>query len=317
MKNPLITAFAGFAFVILFQPLSAQNIHHSPPTTAGVIIGHDSVTVDKQDPKEVRKSHFDGGISYLNNDVYLGRKDSSLLPYYIPVLTYYHKSGIYLSAYMNYLKNSEESRIDLITLEAGYVFGSGNYDGQVNVSKFIYSGESTNIASEIQATVGFQNGYDFGFIKPALTINLNVGSKIDYLGSFSLQHSYSGFQDKLEFTPTFTVNGGTQNYYDSYYKNKRYSNSNKGKNGSGGGATVSGSVADPASFKILDYEASVPFSYTINKLVINFTPTYAVPLNPATINISTKQSGGGSSNTTETENLSSTFYWEAGVVFHF
>jgi hypothetical protein len=132
-----------------------------------------------------------------------------------------------------------------------------------------------------------------------------------------LQHSYSGFQDKLEFTPTFTVNGGTQNYYDSYYKNKRYSNSNKGKNGSGGGSTVTGSVADPASFKILDYEASVPFSYTINKLVINFTPTYAVPLNPATININTKQSSGGSSNTTETENLSNTFYWELGVVFHF
>jgi hypothetical protein len=217
---------------------------------------------------------------------------------------------------MNYLKNSESSRIDLITLEAGYIFSSGNYDGQLTISKFIYNSQSTNVASDIQATIGYQNGFDIGFIKPTFEINFNIGSKIDYLGSFGLQHSYSGFHKKLEFTPTVIVNGGTQNFYDSYYKNKRYSNSNKGKSQSGG-TTVIGSVANPSSFKLLDYEASVPFSYTINKLVINFTPTYAVPLNPATLNINTKQSNGTSSNTTETEILSSSFYWAAGIVFHF
>ena len=315
MRKALAFAFILFAVIFISRPSSAQNIHHSSPgkPIPAVIVQHDSITVDKDELK-VKKSHFDGGISYLNNDVYLGRKDSSILPYFIPVLSYYHKSGIYFSAYMNYLKNSEESRIDAITLEAGYVFGSGNYDGQLNVSKYVYNSQSTNIASEIQAGFGFQNGYDFGFIKPSLEINLNFGSKIDYLGSFALQHSYSALHDRLEFTPTLTVNGGTQNYYDSYYKNKRYSNSKKGP---GGGSTVTGSVANPSSFRILDYEASVPFSYTINKLVINFTPTYAVPLNPATINIDTKQSSGGSSSKTETENLSNSFYWALGIVFHF
>jgi hypothetical protein len=318
MKKASPIVFIVFACFIISQPLSAQNIHNSTQRTAssGVIIRHDSITVEKDSLKVIRKSHFEGGISYLNNDVYLGRKDSSVLPYYIPVLSYYDKSGFYFTASMNYLKNSESSRIDLITLEAGYIFSSGNYDGQLNVSKYVYSSQSTNVASEIQATVGYQNGFDFGFIKPTLEINLNVGSKIDYLGSFGLQHSYSGFHDKLEFTPTFAINGGTQNYYDSYYKNKRYSNSNKGK-GQSGGATVTGSVANPASFRILDYEASVPLSYTINKLVINFTPTFAVPLNPATININTKQSNGTSSNKTETENLSNSFYWSVGFVYHF
>ncbi|HET7003598.1 MAG TPA: hypothetical protein VFI33_19890 [Puia sp.] len=318
MKKAPRIVFIIFMFVIIIQSLTAQNIHDSnqKKSTRVVINSHDSVMVNDAGLKEIKKSHFEGGISYLNNDVYLGRKDSSVLPYFIPVLSYYHKSGLYFSVYLNYLKNSEESRIDLITLEAGYTFNSGNYDGQINVSKFVYNSQSTNVASEIQATVGYQNGFDVGFIKPTLEINLNFGSKIDYLGSFGLQHSYFGLHNKLEFTPTFTINGGTQNYYDSYYKNKRYSNSAKQK-GQSGGTTVIGSVVNPSSFRILDYEASVPFSYTINNLVINFTPTYAVPLNPATININTKQSNGSSSNKTETENLSNSFYWSAGIVLHF
>jgi hypothetical protein len=318
MKTTPLIVLIVFACLIIFQPLSAQNIYDSTQkkATPAVIIRHDSIIVDKEDLKEIKKSHFEGGISYLNNDVFLGRKDSSALPYFIPVLSYYHKSGLYLSVNMNYLKNSEASRIDLITFEAGYSFSSGNYDGQLNISKFVYSSQSTNVASEIQATAGYQNGFDFGFIKPTLEINLNFGSKIDYLGSFGLQHSYSGFHNKLEFTPTLTVNGGTQNYYDSYYKNKRYSNSSSGK-GQSGGSTIIGSVANPSSFRLLDYEASVPFSYTMDKLVINFTPTYAVPLNPATININTKQSNGSTSSKTETENLSNSFYWSVGIVFHF
>jgi hypothetical protein len=70
----------------------------------------------------------------------------------------------------------------------------------------------------------YQNGYDLGFIKPDLDINLSFGNKTDYTGSFSLEHGFTVLRNKLEFTPTLTVNGGTQNYYDSYYKNKRYSN---------------------------------------------------------------------------------------------
>ena len=174
------------AFTFSIQNISAQFVKDSTKRkqVSTVIIQQDSITVNKDILKEIKKSHFEGGISYLNNDVYLGRKDSSMLPYYIPFLSYYHKSGLYFSVYMNYLKNSEASRIDLVTLEAGYVFSSGNYDGQVNVSKFLYNSQSTNISSEIQATAGIQNGYDFGFIKPNLDINLSFGNKIDYTGSF-------------------------------------------------------------------------------------------------------------------------------------
>ena len=215
---------------------------------------------------------------------------------------------------MNYLKNSEESRIDVITVEAGYIFNSGKYDGQLSLSKFIYNAQSTNISSDIQTTLSFQNGFDAGFIKPTLDINLNIGTKIDFLGSFGLQHSFSGVHNRLEFTPILIVNGGTQNFYDSYYKNKRFSN-NKGQNSHTGGTFISGSVSNAGSFKILDYEASVPFSYAINKLVINFTPTYAIPINPASIDIQTKQSNGTSGSKFIVENNSNSFYWTIGLTY--
>ncbi len=43
----------------------------------------------------MRESHFEAGISYQSNDVYLGRKDSTVLPYIIPAFSYYHLSGLY------------------------------------------------------------------------------------------------------------------------------------------------------------------------------------------------------------------------------
>jgi hypothetical protein len=317
MKNLPLILVISFIFTCSTQNISAQSVKDSAQRKriTQVIIQHDSIMVDKDDLKEIKKTRVETGLSYQNNDVYLGRKDSTVLPYYIPFLSYYHKSGLYFSVHLNYLKNTEASRVDLVTMEAGYVFGSGNYDGQVNVSKFFYNSQSTSVSSEIQAGFEYQNGYDFGFIKPNLDINLNFGNKIDYTGSFSLEHGFTALHKKLEFTPTLTVNGGTQNFYDSYYKNKRYSNNKNNKNIQNGVSTITGSVVNPSSFKILDYEASMPFSYTIKNLVINFTPTYSIPLNPALINIHTGQSNGTSSNQVISENLTNTIYWTIGITF--
>jgi hypothetical protein len=303
-------------FAVGFQYLHAQSVTDTThkKQAFGAIVSTDSLLVK---PVKKVKSRLEGGISYLNNDVYLGRKDSSILPYFIPALSYYHKSGLYFSASLNYLKNAESSRVDLVTLEGGYIFTKGKYDGQLNISKLIYNSQSTLVSSEIKASAGFQNGFDFGFIKTTLNLGLEFGTKTDYSGSFGLEHGFTGFHEKLEFTPTFCMNAGTQNFYDNYYKNKRYSNRKNGRGAGNAGTAVIGSLVNPSNFKILDYEASVPFSYTIKKLVINFTPTYAIPVNPALINVQTSQSGGGSTNNTITEHLTNTFYMSVGITYRF
>ena len=92
-----------------------------------------------------KKSYLAAGLSFLNNNVYLGRKDSVNIPYIIPDLAYYFKSGFYLEGSLSYVISSSQSRIDLATFEAGYRFTAKNYSGEATASKFFYNSQSTNV----------------------------------------------------------------------------------------------------------------------------------------------------------------------------
>ena len=263
--------------------------------------------------RPVKKSHFETSLNYQSNDVYLGRKDSSVLPYFIPEFSYYHKSGIFISASLYYLKNQTSSRIDLVTIDAGYHFNTGNYDGQLTITKYFYNSQSTSVTSEISASAEYQSGYDFGFMKTTFTGTLNLGNKPDFAGLLGLEHRFSLIENKLDITPTFAVAASTQNYYSDYYKSRRYTI--KRKTGTTQTATenISGTVVNASSFKILDYEPNMPIEYTIGKCVISFIPTYSIPVNPALVDIQTTKANGTIVNRTKTEQLENTFYWTLGI----
>jgi hypothetical protein len=263
------------------------------------------------------KSHFEAGISFQSNDVYLGRKDSAVLPYYIPEITFYHKSGLYATASLNYLKNETDSRIDLVTLEAGYIFNTGNYDGQFSASKYFYNSQSTSITSEIKGSFAYQNSYQLGFIRPTLTLTLNVGSRLDFAGLFGLEHTFYMLEDKLDFTPTFAFSGSTQNYYNDYYRKRAYTIKRKGQPAQTGIASITGTVINASEFKILDYEPTLPINYKIGKCAINFSPTYSIPVHPATIAVQSVRDDGTIINRTRLEKIDNTFYWTLGVMFMF
>lgn len=263
------------------------------------------------------KSHFEAGISYQSNDVYLGRKDSTILPYLIPEFNYYHKSGLYVSASLNYLKNSTVSRIDLVTLEGGYIFTTGSYDGQFTVSKYFYNSQSTSVTSEIKASVAYQNSFDLRFIKPTFTATINMGTKIDFAALFGFEHSFYLLDDKLDFTPTFAFSGSTQNYYSDYYRKRVYSIKKKGQPVQSGIASITGTILNASAFKILDYEPTIPINYKIGKVVLNFSPTYSIPVHPATIAVQSVRDDGTTINRTRLEKIDNTFYWTLGVSFLF
>ena len=81
------------------------------------------------------KSYFEAGLSYLNNNVYQGRHDSLRIPYLIPSIKYYNKSGFYAGASVSYLSSPQDSRVDLFALEAGYAFTKNKFSGLVSVDK--------------------------------------------------------------------------------------------------------------------------------------------------------------------------------------
>lgn len=261
------------------------------------------------------KSYFSLGMSYLSNSVYNGRKDSLATPYLTPSLGYYDKSGFFVSGSLSYLMRSGSSRIDLFSLEAGYDFTIKKFDGEIAVSKSFYNDSSTNVKSQISASVYASGGYDLGFIKPSFDAAVDFGSATDFMLGLGLEHSFYAANDNLEITPTFMANGSTQNYYGSYYNKRRVG----GKRKTGGIVyDVSAVVENASQFKMLDYELSLPLHYTMNKFGFSITPVYAIPVNPAVVTITRVQEGTGITKTrSSVESISSSFYCSFGITWQF
>lgn len=266
--------------------------------------------------KHKKHSFLDAGLTFQSNDVYLGRKPANTLPYYIPSLSFYHKSGFYISTTLDYVKNSTISRIDLFAVDAGYLFTAHKYDGMVTVSKYFYNSQSTNLTSTIQSSVAWQNSYDLGFVKPSLTVTLNLGGKLDEEARFELGHTFSFFHDNLDLTPTLAAAGSTLNYYD-YYQQRIYKIKKKQKVVRTGTADVTTSVVHASTFRIMDYEPAMPIEYTLGKCTISFTPTYTIPVNAATIAAHSVRDNGTVIDNTTTEKIGNSFFFTLGVDFLF
>jgi hypothetical protein len=188
---------------------------------------------------------------------------------------------------------------------------------QFTASKYFYNSQSTSVTAEIKASFAYQNSYDLGFIKPTFTGTLNMGSKLDFAAIFGLEHTFYLDDNKLDFTPTFAAGASTQNYYNEYYKKRRYTIKRKGQVTQTGIASISGTVLNASSFKLLDYEPTLPINYRIGKCTINFSPTYSIPVHPAIVAIQAVRDDGTVINRTRSENIENTFYWTLGVNIQF
>src|SRR5690348_14066239 len=79
------------------------------------------ISVFAQDSLDEKKtSYLKISGEYLSDNVYNGRKDSTVIPYLTPSVGYYHKSGLFLVASASWL--STEHRLDELTFQGGYSF---------------------------------------------------------------------------------------------------------------------------------------------------------------------------------------------------
>jgi hypothetical protein len=306
-----------FLTVIPIISLLCISQTRAQSTNNSVIIKSDTVkivTVPSDDSVR-KKSHFTASLEFQSNDVYMGRQDSSALPYFIPTFGYYAKSGLFVSASVNYLSTMDISRIDLFTINAGYLFAKGNYDGTFTLSKYFYNSQSTSVTSEIQGSVNYDNGYDFGFLRTSLSLNLNIGSQADFAAEFGIEHTIHAQHDKLEITPTLTAGASTQNFYSDYFK-KKLGIQRAGKKSSGSGS-ISGTIPNANAFKLLAYQASLPIAYATGKLKFSFTPYYSIPLNAALVDLHMVSGGGQVVDKSQAESIANTFWWTAGVSINF
>ncbi|HEV3222305.1 MAG TPA: hypothetical protein VGZ90_05470 [Puia sp.] len=263
-------------------------------------------------------SHLQLNVVYESNSVYLGRPDSTVLPLVTPEISYIFKSGFEIDFNVGINVQGPSPQVNSYTLDVSYSFNPGNYSGSVTLSGFNYSPHSGSPNASNKGSLEYDNSYNFNFIQPGLNLTWSFGSsKPDYQVSFSLQHEFDFLNNgNLSLTPTATMNASTQNAYNSYYQNKRFSIPRHGKPPLPANVTVSGEVLNSGKFQIMDYEFSAPVGFTASKWSFNFTPTYAVPVNPADIKLTTKINNQ-TFNKTYKESLLNVFYFQVGVTFAF
>ncbi|HEY5369435.1 MAG TPA: hypothetical protein VIJ75_10610 [Hanamia sp.] len=295
MKEIYRCLFVCAAFFCLFPNVKAQDS-----------------TLSDLFPQE---SYFEAGLSYLSNSVYLGRHDSSRIPYLTPSFSYYNKSGFYASGYVSYLNSKGISRIDHVEFDAGYIFTAHKFSGEVYAAKDFYNSQSINVKSETEGSLNGSLSYDFGFIEPVLKEGIVIEKTNDYYAEVGLEHSFFLADDNFEITPTFFINASTQNYYNLYYTKRKYSAKNTNRRGPG--TIIKAYLPNASEFKIMDYEFSLPLDYSAGKFIFDLNPTLADPVNPNIVVTTTTPPSGISTTKTRTEKLSSIFYWSVSITYSF
>jgi len=304
------------------NPAVLRNSYRTTPVVSDSLLLKDSSIIKKDTAKQVANSdssaptpsHLELNLVYQSNDVNNGRKDSTVIPTITPKISYIFQSGFEIDLSVGYNVHEPSPQVNQYTLDGSYSFNPGNYSGSVTLSGFIYSKSSGSVTSEQRGSLAYSSSYSFSFIQPSVNLTWTFGNHIpDYQVSPALQQQFN--IGNLNITPTVTMNAATQNSYNSYYQNRRFNIPRSGKP-LPDSVTLSGEVLNSDKFQILDYEFSAPINFTAGNWTFNFTPTYAMPINPADIK-ATITTNHISKSVNYKETLPNTFYWQIGVTYDF
>lgn len=259
------------------------------------------------------ESFFLTDVSFINDAVFMGRRDSIAAPYIYPSFSYFDKSGFFADASLSYLTNSDENRIDLFLVSAGYLFEKKKFTAGFSGTAYFYNEDSYNVRSE---TVGDLSGflsYDLKVAEASVLAStfFNKGNSADIFIGLMLDRTFYNQNQKFMANPSLTVYAGSQYFYQEYYKTSRLGN-RKG-NGSGAGISMPSSAAEVeiievSKFQLLNIAVGLPVQYQHKHFIFSFSPVLALPQSSATI---------VSADTLIKEELESTFYFSAGISYWF
>ena len=276
------------------------------------VVGQNEIdTIQKL--KETDSSYVSIALNYISDAVFMGRKDSITAPYLYPLVTYRHKSGFYASGSFSYLTKSNESRIDLFLVSAGYDFTVKKFSGDFSLTKYFFNKDSYNVISEVEADLTAAISYDFNVINLGLTSSLyvNSGSGSDFFLASEISHDFISSNNKFQISPNAGIYLGSQNFYEEYYMTSRFGNGGRGQGQGSGGATetiTTVSIEESEKFNLMAIEFSLPMWYVDKQLTVSFLPMFVLPQSEATII---------AGDTLVEENLDETFYWMLGLSYTF
>lgn len=249
-------------------------------------------------------------VRYKSDSYYMGRADSAKAPYIIPSVSYYHKSGLFLSGYVSYLTASNQNRVDVYTVAGGYDYFGEKVLAGISVSQYFFNDSSYAVQSEMRTYLSAYAGYYFKGFMLVADASLAMSSSMDYFLGGEISRSFYMIRNKLRITPSFNMNWGTQNYYKEYYSERsittgsKKSSSNISGNGQGGQGLGSGpgsgistggggttttttikevTTLESEKFQLLDYEWALQASYKLKQFRFIASATVLLPVNPSTV----------------------------------
>lgn len=258
-------------------------------------------------------SYFLGDVSYINDYVFMGRRDSIAAPYLFPSIGYYNKSGFFANASLSFLTGPEASRIDLALLSTGYNYISDKFGAGISGTAYFFNEESNNVMSSVLGDLTGIVSYDFKLIETTLylTSYFNDGSKTDFMGGLMFDRTFFTLNKNLWINPRISFYAGSQYFYEQYFRSSRLGNrKGKGMGNMGPGAPDSNmvNIEEVQQFKFLNTELELQLQYNYKHFIFSFNPTLALPQNSATI---------FNEDTLITEDLKPVFYWSAGISYWF
>lgn len=259
------------------------------------------------------RSYILADMSYINDAVFLGRRDSIAAPYIFPSIGYYDKSGFFADASISYLAGSEENRVDLSLITAGYLFDKKNWSGGISGTAYFFDKDSYNVQSQVVADITGILSYDVKAFEVSLSAStyFNNGSSPDVFGGLMLDRTFYAFENNLLIDPSVSFYVGTQNFYQEYYSTSRLGNRKGQGKGTGSSEPIDATtveIAEASEFNFLNIELSLPLQYYHKQFIFSFLPVWAFPQSSATIT---------TVDAVIEEDLENVFYWSAGISYLF
>jgi len=273
----------------------------------------------KADTAAKNKELFlNAGIQYLSNLTYAGRRDESSVPVLLPSLTLVSKQGLFVSAIGYFDLNGSKSGTEGLSVTPGYVFtfdAKRYYGGNVSATKYFITKSSPIILSSFNATIDGQlyaNPDNIVKFTGGVSYRFNKNNSNDIVNTAELSKEISalkngtGGKSGLKITPTATLYAGTQSFYQTYYTESQVTRSvevpqkqtpinvlfpNQPKQNIITQTVTQQNQREVRQYKLLAFSGSLPFTYTVNKWQILFTPYLIKPFNQVDYVTNTKMSG--------------------------
>lgn len=266
-----------------------------------------------QDKFNNNESYVLTDVSYLNDAVFMGRRDSIAAPYIFPSIGFYDKTGFFADASVSYLTASNENRVDLLLISSGYIFTGSKISGGISGTAYFFNEDSYNVRSEVIGDITGVLSYDLKFLEITLSssVYFNKEGSADIFAGFMLDRTYYTLDNKLLIDPRISFYAGSQYFYQEYYSSNRLGN----RKGKGKGSietepspTYIVEIKEASEFNFLNWELSIPVQLYHKQFIFSFTPSLSFPQSNATIS---------SEDTIIKEDLKNTFYWSIGVSYWF